>query len=168
MTTGDEHHYTPHPFHQSVGFAMQGVSYALCTERNMRVHFCAAYTVLLFELVVRPQFGITVFTALTCYIVIAAELLNTSIERLTDLATQGQRHPVAKYVKDASSGAVLMLSVASIFVAGFVLIATYPWRFRLFTGVHPAGAVVVICSILILSGLVVSALRVRGGHHRGP
>lgn len=40
-------------------------------------------------------------------LVIVTELVNTGIEAVTDLATKGEIHPLAKKAKDAGSAAVL-------------------------------------------------------------
>lgn len=41
-------------FFRAFGFALDGVSFTLVCERNMKVHFVAATLVLLFELITRP------------------------------------------------------------------------------------------------------------------
>ena len=52
---------------------------------------------------------------------ISAELVNTAIERLTDLASP-TRHPLAGQAKDVAAGAVLIISIAAAIVGGVVFI----------------------------------------------
>lgn len=54
-------------------------------------------------------------------LVIMAELVNTAVERVADLACGGEFHPLAKLAKDAASGAVLVCAGASVFIGLFVL-----------------------------------------------
>ena len=52
---------------------------------------------------------------LTIGSVIAAELLNTAVERAVDLCSP-DRHPLAAWAKDAAAGAVLVLAISSVAV----------------------------------------------------
>lgn len=49
-------------------------------------------------------------------LVLLAELLNTGIEAVTDLACQGNIHPLAKKAKDTGSAAVLLAAVICVIV----------------------------------------------------
>ncbi|MCL6547835.1 MAG: diacylglycerol kinase family protein [Alicyclobacillus sp.] len=120
--------------------ALDGVAYALRAERNMRIHFALAALVFAFELVVRPALAAAVGSIAAAFAVIGAESVNTSLERVADLLSQGQPHPVARVVKDTAAGGVLAVSAAATAVGVYVLASTYPWRFRLFTAVHPLSA----------------------------
>lgn len=53
--------------------------------------------------------------------VIAAELINTAIEELTDLLSPNY-HKKAGYAKDASAGAVLILAIASAIVGSMIFV----------------------------------------------
>lgn len=56
-----------------------------------------------------------------CASVIAAEALNSSLERLADAVHPG-RNPLVGQAKDLAAGAVLLLSLASLAVGGIVFI----------------------------------------------
>ena len=58
--------------------------------------------------------------ALAVGLVMTAELLNTALEALVDLASPGD-HPLAKQAKDVSAGAVLAASLCAVAVGAFVL-----------------------------------------------
>jgi len=98
------------------GNALRGLLGAVKTERNIRIHFAAAYYVTLAGLFFRiERWGWTAI-ALSCGLVIGAELLNTAIERLCD-AVHPKRSPKIAFVKDAAAGAVLMCAVTAVCVA---------------------------------------------------
>jgi diacylglycerol kinase len=56
-------------------------------------------------------------------LVISAELINTSLENLTDLVTK-EYHPLAGKAKDIAAAAVLILSVISVIV-GIIVFEKY-------------------------------------------
>jgi diacylglycerol kinase (ATP) len=57
---------------------------------------------------------------LSWVIVIVAELINTALEAVTDLACEGEYHELAKKAKDCASAAVLIAVVA--FVLSWVVV----------------------------------------------
>ena len=54
-------------------------------------------------------------------IVVVAEMLNTAIEKLTDMVSPGI-HPDAKVVKDIAAGAVLMASISALTIGLIVFL----------------------------------------------
>lgn len=101
-------------FFYSFGYALEGVRTAL-GEQNMRFHVVSAFVVL----------AAGVFTGLStlewCVIVIvmglvlAAEIFNTALERVVDLASP-DIHPLAKQAKDLAAGAVLVIAGMSVII----------------------------------------------------
>ncbi|NIA14930.1 MAG: diacylglycerol kinase family protein [Nitrospiraceae bacterium] len=61
------------------------------------------------------------FLVTAVFVVWIAEVMNSAIEFLTDLASPGI-HPLAKKAKDAAAGAVLLAVVFSLAIAAFVFI----------------------------------------------
>jgi diacylglycerol kinase len=55
-------------------------------------------------------------------LVIAAEFLNTAIEHLVDICSDGQYHISAKYAKDTAAAAVLCASLTAALVGFFVFV----------------------------------------------
>lgn len=96
-------------------YALQGILHGVQRESHMRFHLLAAVVVTL----AGWRFGIsrTEWCIVTLCIagVISAELINTAIERLTDLASP-TRHPLAGQAKDTAAGAVLIISTAAAIV----------------------------------------------------
>jgi diacylglycerol kinase (ATP) len=100
-----------------------GLSHALCTERAVRQEaFALAFAVPLAFVV---SVGVWQFVALVSVVllVMAVELLNTSIEKLCDHVTP-QIHPTIKIVKDMGSAAVL----CALLIAGLVWLAALAER----------------------------------------
>jgi diacylglycerol kinase len=143
---------------QSMRFAVDGLCHALYWERNMRIHFAIAAGLFIFELIVRPAPALVAWSVFTAALVIAAELQNTAIERLTDLSAGTRWHVLAKAAKDLAAGMVLTLACGAVAVGLFLLWATWPWQWRLFSGIHPMGALLSGLSLLLLCAISVRAL----------
>lgn len=108
---------------RSFGYAINGLLTALREQQNLKIHVAAALVV------VALGFWFNVSAVEWCILlimiglVIAAELINTSIENLADLVTK-ERHPLAGKVKDIAAAAVLVLSIVSVIV-GIIIFAKY-------------------------------------------
>lgn len=95
--------------------AVEGIFHALKGEAHLRFHIMIAVLISIFA----SFYGITAvewaILILTESAVISAELFNTALERAVDTATC-EIVPSAKFAKDVSAGAVLVLALASVFV----------------------------------------------------
>ncbi|MGM0441029.1 MAG: diacylglycerol kinase [Elusimicrobiota bacterium] len=111
---------------KSFNYAIDGLLYAVKTQRNMRIHFIVAVMVLLFSLFLNLSRVEIIVLVLTISIVLITEILNTGVELIVDLITE-QHHPIAKIIKDLAAGAVLFSSISAaiigylIFIRGEVL-----------------------------------------------
>ncbi len=105
---------------QSIGHAIDGIIHLIKKERNAKIHLAATALVIYVGLKMDfvAQEWIWISLAVAC--VWVTELINSGIERLTDLVSP-EHHPLAKQVKDYAAGAVLIMSIWAIFV--FCLIA---------------------------------------------
>ncbi|MFD3275159.1 diacylglycerol kinase family protein [Aquirufa echingensis] len=105
---------------QSIGHALDGIVNLIKQERNAKIHLVTTALVIYvgFNMEFTAQEWIWISLAVAC--VWVAELINTSIERLTNLVSP-EHHPLAKQVKDYAAGAVLVMSLWAIVV--FCLIA---------------------------------------------
>lgn len=61
--------------------------------------------------------------------VLAAELINTAIEAVVDLATPG-KHPLAKLAKDTAAGAVLVTALIAAIVGLIILGPKLIWLIK--------------------------------------
>lgn len=105
---------------KSFGHAIDGIVNLIKQERNAKIHVAATILVIYVGLKLDfvAQEWIWISLAVAC--VWVAELINTAIERLTNLVSP-DHHPLAKQVKDYAAGAVLVMSLWAIVV--FCLIA---------------------------------------------
>jgi diacylglycerol kinase (ATP) len=104
----------------SFNYAIEGMVYALRTQRNMRIHVAAAVITLVGALVLgvdRISLAAIVFAI---SLVFVAELINTAIEAAVDVATE-HYDPLAKVAKDVGAGAVLVAAMNALVVAYLVL-----------------------------------------------
>lgn len=113
-------------FVRSCGYAFNGISAALRSERHLRFHLAAAVVVIAFAFSLKVTRLEWAALALAIALVIAAELFNTAIERVVDLASPDY-HPLAKTAKDAASGAVLVIALGAAAV-GLVVLGPHLWR----------------------------------------
>ncbi len=103
----------------SFGHAGRGVWTALRSEIHMRFHALATAVVLgagLYYRLSRLEWAIV---ALAVAGVWTAELLNTAIEALTDLASPDW-HPLAGKAKDIAAGAALLAALGALVVGALV------------------------------------------------
>lgn len=105
----------------SFKYAIDGLLYAFKYEQNLTVHLIATVLVIIFGF----SFNISILEWLTVFLiiglVIATELINTSIEATIDLITD-QTHPLAKVAKDTAAAAVLVFGITAIIVGGIIFI----------------------------------------------
>ncbi|MCR4718246.1 MAG: diacylglycerol kinase family protein [Firmicutes bacterium] len=100
-------------------YAVCGFLGAIRSEAHLRFHIMIAVLISIFAHfygISRTEWAVLI---LTIGAVIGAELFNTALEQAVNTATD-EIKPSAKFAKDASAGAVLMLAVISVFVGIFL------------------------------------------------
>ena len=111
-----------HPtFIRSFGYAIEGFRTAVATERNIKVQLLVGVLAIVAGLVLRIDALSWVLVLLSIGLVLFAELVNTSIEAIVDLATQ-DLHPLAKRAKDIAAASVFTLSITAA-VVGIIVFA---------------------------------------------
>lgn len=93
--------------------AFRGVGAVLRGERHMRVHLCAGVSALALGLGMGLEKGELAVLCLTVGCVMAAEAMNTAVERLCDF-NESRLTPRIRLVKDAAAGAVLLTAIAAV------------------------------------------------------
>lgn len=88
---------------------------AIRQERNLRFHLVAVLLVLYGRSFYSFSAAEDAALFLTMGSVIAAELVNTAVERAVDLCCP-RPNPLAKLAKDAAAGAVLVLAIVAVLV----------------------------------------------------
>ncbi len=136
-------------FLKSFVYAFRGVAYGILSERNMRVHFtCLAYMAFFllrydFFTVTRTQAAIL---ALAAALVIAAEYINTAVERAVDTASKGKISDSARIAKDTAAGAVLIAALFAVIV-GFIILYQ-PEAFRAMFAYYAANPLSLVLFVL--------------------
>lgn len=101
--------------------AIEGLINTASVEKNLKIHFMAMICVIVLGLIVR----LTVFEWIVCIIlfglVISAEIFNTAIEKTMDYINEDHDEDI-KFIKDASAGAVLVLSIISVVIGLIIFI----------------------------------------------
>lgn len=108
---------------KSFRYAIEGLRYAVGTQRNMRIHFVTALVVLFFSLCLPLSKLEVLLLFVSITLVLFAELINTSIEAIVDLVTE-EYHPLAKIAKDVAAGAVFF-TAALAFIVGTSIFFPY-------------------------------------------
>jgi diacylglycerol kinase (ATP) len=103
----------------SFGHAFRGVGAALRSELHLQFHAVATVVVVGAGFYCQLTATEWALVALAVTSVWAAELFNTAIETLTNLASPGY-HPLAGKAKDVAAGAVLLAAVGALAVGALV------------------------------------------------
>jgi len=108
---------------RSFKYAWRGICACVGKEQNLDFHLL----VMVLVIIAGFAFGITRMewiAVILCFgMVIGAELFNSAVERLTDLA-HPDFHPLAGKVKDIAAGAVLVTAIAAAAV-GVIVFGPY-------------------------------------------
>jgi diacylglycerol kinase (ATP) len=108
---------------KSFGHAIDGLIFALSNDQNLRIHFIAAAVVMVLSLYFRVNPFEMGILGVMIILVISTELINTSIEQMTNLITKEHRQE-AKIAKDVSSAMVMVASFGAIIV-GILIFVPY-------------------------------------------
>lgn len=108
---------------QSFKYAFEGINYALNTDQNLVIHFIIACLVIIASLLLRVNPFEMGILGVTILLVISAEMLNSTIERMVDLITKEHRAE-AKIAKDVGAGMVLIVSIGAAII-GFLIFTPY-------------------------------------------
>lgn len=147
----------PSGFIGSLNCAIEGILWAVKTQRHMLCHLVAAIFVLIGALVLHLSLHEFALLALAITLVLFAELVNTAIEVVVDLVSP-DFHPLAQRAKDVAAGAVLLASAGAL-ILGYLAVSRlfFPvgvdisHDFMRTTGNLAVIAVVVVILLVILA-----------------
>ncbi len=109
---------------RSFSHALYGIKETWLCQRNFKIHtFCAATALCLGFAFRLDSFSWLALTSAIAF-VLTAELINTALEHLVDLAANSLYHPLAKAAKDAAAGAVLVSSVFAL-TSGLIIFSPH-------------------------------------------
>ena len=100
---------------KSIGVAFDGIIDLIKCENNAKVHLVSTIVVIIVGFKLQFLAIEWLWISLAIAGVWVAELINTAIEKLTDLVSP-EINPIAKKVKDYAAGAVLVMAIWAIFV----------------------------------------------------
>jgi diacylglycerol kinase (ATP) len=103
----------------SLNCAVEGVLLAARSQRNMRAHILAGVLVVMLGWVVGATTAELAILVLAIGLVIASEVVNSSIEQVVDLLSPGFSEK-ARHAKDMAAGAVLVASFAAVFAGALI------------------------------------------------
>ncbi len=117
-------------FVQSLNNAAEGFIHVVKHERNMRIHFLAAF----FTLILAVFLGVSrvewMILCLSICFVLTAEMVNTVIEDVVDSIHQSF-HPSARIIKDIAAGMVLVSVLNALLVGFFIFPRYWGWPFQM-------------------------------------
>lgn len=99
-------------FVHSFVVAFRGLGEAWINERNFRVQTVYALVVVTLLLWLKPETAQSLLVVFALFGLLSAELMNTAVERVVDLAAL-EYHPLAGSAKDIAAGSVLMLAIGT-------------------------------------------------------
>lgn len=106
---------------KSFMYAVDGLKYAFKYEQNIWVHTLATILVIIFGFAFEISFTEWLIIILVIGLVIATELINTSIEAVVDLTCK-EINPVAKVAKDTAAAAVLVFAITALVTAAIIFL----------------------------------------------
>ena len=104
---------------RSIRFAVNGLFYALRTERNVQIWFVIAVLTLVFSIWMKVSKTELLIIILWMSIIGTSEYLNTAIEKLSDRVTLEHDEQI-KHVKDIAAGATFVASIGAI-ISGLII-----------------------------------------------
>ena len=108
-------------FTKSFKYAFEGLKYAFKYEQNIIVHTLATIVVVILGIVLNISAIEWLILFLIIGLVIATELINTSIEATIDLIIK-EKHPLAKVAKDTAAAAVMVFAIVAVLIGLIIFV----------------------------------------------
>lgn len=107
--------------HISFKNAINGIIWAFTTQPNFKIHFTLAAGTLALGFLLKVTFVEMTILVLTIVFGLGVEMVNTSIESMTDLITTEYRKE-AKIAKDVAAGMMLVTAIGAVIIAGLIFL----------------------------------------------
>lgn len=155
---------------QSVNYAIEGIIYAVRTQRHMRYHLFAALAALMLGLFLNISRIELILLCMAIVLVLATEMLNTAIETTVDMIAN-DFHPLAKNAKDIAAGVVLLASFGALTLGYLILYPAFKaaiqtGRWQILKAPHDVVAFVALAVVIILV-VIIKAFFGKGEPLRG-
>lgn len=105
----------------SFKYAFEGIFSSFKSERNMKIHVLMMVLVCLMGVVFKISRVEWIMCVLCFVSVIGAEMFNTAIETVVDIASPEIQNS-AKLAKDISAGAVLVFAIGSVVIGAIIFL----------------------------------------------
>jgi len=99
------------------------------SERNFRIELAIAFFVLVMVFIFKVKNWEAVILVLIIMWVVAAELINTVLERVVDIL-KPRIHPYARLIKDMMAAVVLVSSLAAVIIGIIIFLPYFRGLFR--------------------------------------
>lgn len=106
---------------KSFGYAFKGIDDVISNEPNMKIHVSVAILVVITAFLLKISMIEWIILVLLIGLVLAAEVINTTIENLVDMYTKDYNER-AKVVKDTAAGTVLILAITAVIIGLMIFI----------------------------------------------
>jgi len=113
----------------SFKYAFSGLRYVVRSQRNAWIHAAITIGVLILAVLLKISLVEWGILLLAIGLVWTAEIFNTALETLVDLASPNT-HPLAKIAKDTSAAAVLFSAIISVLIGLVILLPPLLGWFR--------------------------------------
>ena len=144
--------------------AFHGIIHTFRTQRHMRVHLYITMTVVLGAFFLDLHIREILVLMFMITFVLVAEMFNSAIEAVVDLVSPNY-HPLAKFAKDISAGAVLITTTMAIVVGTLIAVGDVQWeRIRISLTSNELGTPIIVRLIM---GVVIVLLVVIVGKGLG-
>lgn len=110
----------PKSWTDKANVAIEGIIYAVKTQRHMQYHLFAALAALVLSLLLNISRTDFILLCMAIVLVLVTEMLNTAIEVTVDMISDAY-HPLAKTAKDVAAGVVLIASIGALTLAYLIL-----------------------------------------------
>jgi diacylglycerol kinase len=111
---------------RSFVYAGRGIKVVFASEANMKIHIAIAILVVIFGFAFKINITEWIMCLLCIGLVFGAEMINTAIENVVDLASP-DLHPLAGKAKDIAAGAVLLCAIISVII-GLLIFEPKVWN----------------------------------------
>lgn len=106
---------------KSFGYAFKGIDDVVSNEPNMKIHVSVAILVVIMSFLLKISMIEWIILVLLIGLVLAAEVINTTIENLVDMYTKDYNER-AKVVKDTAAGTVLILAITAVIIGLMIFV----------------------------------------------
>lgn len=103
------------------GFAFHGIAQAFRSELNLKIHAVISVCVIIAGFLLHISMGEWIAIVLCIALVIAAELINTAIEKLADIIDLKPNKDIG-LVKDMAAGAVLWCAMGAVCIGLLIFV----------------------------------------------